>query len=169
MDVRIRSFLPEDDVELARLANNQLIFNNVRDIFPFPYTLEDAQAWIEFATSRKKPHTNQAIVVNGKLAGCIGSAPGHDIHRISVEIGYWLGQPYWGQGIMTRALQSWVQQVWIDLPQAHRLWAGVFAYNQPSMRVLEKAGFREEAVLQQAVIKNGQIWNEHIYALVRPS
>ncbi len=166
MDVRIRSFVPEDAAELARLANNRLIFNNVRDIFPFPYTLEDAQAWIEFAISKRKPHGNQAIEVDGTIAGCVGAAPGQDIHRVSVEIGYWLGEPYWGQGIMTRAVQSWVEQVWVDLPQAHRLWAGVFSYNQPSMRVLEKAGFREEAILQQSVIKNGQLWDEHIYALV---
>ncbi len=168
MDVRIRSFLPEDEVDLAKLANNPLIFKNVRDIFPYPYTLDDARAWIEFATGRKTPHSNQAITVNGKLAGCVGAAAGNDIHRISVEVGYWLGEPYWGQGIMTKALQSWVEEVWEIIPDARRLWAGVFDYNAPSMRVLEKVGFQKEAILQQSVIKNKKVHDEHIYALLRP-
>ncbi|MDQ1085970.1 GNAT family N-acetyltransferase [Siphonobacter sp. SORGH_AS_1065] len=168
MDVCIRSFLAEDEVQLAKLADNPRIFKNVRDIFPSPYTLDDARAWIEFATSKKKPHTNQAIVVNGKLASCIGAAVGNDIHRISVEVGYWLGEPFWGKGIMTQALQQWIEQVWIIAPNARRLWAGVLAYNEPSMRVLEKAGFQKEAILKQAVIKNKKVCDEHIYALLRP-
>ena len=90
MNIRIRAFIPEDQSDLAALANNRLIYNNVRDIFPHPYTLEDAQSWIDFCRSQSQL-LNAAITVDNRFAGCVGLAPGRDIHRVSAEVGYWLG------------------------------------------------------------------------------
>ncbi|OZI08860.1 GNAT family N-acetyltransferase [Siphonobacter sp. BAB-5385] len=165
MTIHIRTLLPEDETDLVFLANNRSIYDNVRDIFPHPYTPEDARGWIDYC--RSQPTLNAAIAVDDRFAGCVGLIPGQDIHRVSAEIGYWLGEPFWGKGIMTTALDLWVKHIWQTFPEVHRLWAGVFAFNTASMRVLEKVGFEQEAVLKQAMIKNQVLVDEHLYSLRR--
>ena len=165
MHIHIRTLIPEDEIALAFLANNRSIYDNVRDIFPHPYTLDHARAWIDYG--RSQPTLNAAITVDNCFAGCVGLIPGTDIHRVSAEIGYWLGEPFWGKGVMTTALDLWIQQIWQTFPEVHRLWAGVFAFNTASMRVLEKVGFEKEAVLKQAMIKNQVLVDEHLYSLRR--
>ncbi|MFT4032576.1 MAG: GNAT family N-acetyltransferase [Siphonobacter sp.] len=165
MNVELRVYTAQDAKRLAELANNVKIVNNVRDSFPHPYTLDHAQDWIEFC--QKHPTLNQAILSDGQLAGGVGVIPGEDIHRVSFEVGYWLGEPYWGKGIATAALRLWIEKIWHHFPEAQRLWAGVFAHNPASMRVLEKAGFQPEAVLKNALVKNNLVEDEHLYALYK--
>ncbi|MBO9638391.1 MAG: GNAT family N-acetyltransferase [Siphonobacter aquaeclarae] len=165
----LRPFRAGDEALLPDLANNPLIHINLRDSFPYPYTQEDAEIWISICEKQGNPPYNVAIEVDGELAGGVGVTPGADIYRASAEIGYWLGQPFWGRGIATEALKLWTEQVWRDFPELERLWAGVFAYNAPSMRVLEKAGFVKEAVLRKSLVKNGKLEDNHLFVLFRPA
>jgi RimJ/RimL family protein N-acetyltransferase len=83
-----------------------------------------------------------------------------------VELGYWLAQPYWGRGITTgavRAVTEWAFDTW----QLNRVWAGVFAWNPESARVLEKAGYALEGRLKHSAVKDGEPVDELIYAVVR--
>jgi RimJ/RimL family protein N-acetyltransferase len=162
---KIRDWRAGDEAGLVRHANNRKIWRNVRDAFPNPYTFGDAEEWISSA-STAEPVTNFAIEVDGEAVGGIGFILGIDIHRRSAEIGYWLGEQYWGRGIVGEAVQAMTSYAFENYDLV-RIWAGVFEWNPASMRVLGKAGYQFEARLKNAVTKEGQTTDELIYALVR--
>lgn len=161
----IRSWKEGDEESLAANANNYKIWRNVRDRFPNPYTIENAREWIT-AASQESPPSNFAIVVDGQAVGGIGLVFRDDIYSCSAEIGYWLGEAFWGRGIVTeavRALTEWAFENY-DL---YRIYAGVLEWNPASMRVLEKAGFKFEVRMRKAVIKEGLVMDEFIYSFIR--
>jgi [ribosomal protein S5]-alanine N-acetyltransferase len=160
---QLRSWQLGDEESLAENANNPKITANVRDSFPHPYTIEDAKFWINLAHQQEG---NFAIIVNEKAVGGIGILLKEDIYRKNAEIGYWLGEPYWGQGIITEAIKKMVDFTFANY-DIHRIYAGVFEYNLASMRVLEKAGFQFETVLKKSLFKNGQLWDDHVYVKFR--
>jgi RimJ/RimL family protein N-acetyltransferase len=151
---------------LALQANNPQIAQYLRDSFPSPYTKEDANSWIQFNQTKIKPITNLAIVVKGVCVGAIGLLPNTDIHRCNIELGYWLGEAYWGQGIVTEAVKHMVKYTFEHFEVA-RIYAGVFKGNVGSQHVLEKAGFTLESTIPKGVIKNGVLIDEHIYSILR--
>lgn len=162
---RIRPWRRGDEESLVRHANNYRVWRNLRDRFPHPYTLDDAREWIELALA-ESPVANFAIEVEGEAVGGIGLAFKEDIHRASAEIGYWLGEEYWGRGIMTeaaRTIADWALATF----EIHRVFAGVIDWNPASARVLEKAGFQFEGRMRMAVVKEGRVLDELIYAKVR--
>ncbi len=154
-----------DEDSLARYADNYQIWRNLRDRFPHPYTPEDAREWIDH-TLAEDPPLNLAIAVNAEAVGGIGIIPGTDIHHRSAEIGYWLGEEFWGRGIATEAVKAASQWAFENY-DLKRLWAGVFEHNAASARVLVKAGYQFEARLLQAVTKEGRTLDDLLYALVR--
>lgn len=162
----IRSWRPRDDRSLVVHANNRNIWRNLRDEFPYPYTQADAEAWIKNATAAI-PETAFAVAVEGAAVGGVGLRLGQDIYRRSAEIGYWLGEAYWGRGIATEAVRAMTDYAFLRFDLA-RVWAGVFEWNLASMRVLEKAGYEREGRLRQSVTKDGQTVDELLYAIVRP-
>ena len=89
----IRNWRESDAEALARYANNEKIEMNLRDGFPSPYTLEDAQLFINTVSS-SDPVTIFAIEINEEAVGSIGFFPKENIYRYNAEIGYWLAEPY---------------------------------------------------------------------------
>jgi RimJ/RimL family protein N-acetyltransferase len=166
MNLILRPWQFADVHELSRLADNIKIWNQVRDYFPRPYTVKQAQEWVSMHQG-KKPVTNFAIEVDGKLAGGIGLLPKEDIYRCSMEIGYWVAEPYWGRGIATEAVRVLVDAAWKEYPQVVRIYAEVFASNIASCRALEKNGFQLESIRKKAVIKNGIIGDDKVWVLLR--
>lgn len=160
----IRPWQRGDEQSLVRHADNKKIWLNVRDAFPHPYTMEDARWWIEKAN--EPPATNFAIVVEGEAVGGVGMILKDDIYRRSAEVGYWLGEEFWGRGVVTEAVRAIVEYAFENFDLC-RLYAGVLEWNPASMKVLEKAGFQFEARLRKAVTKEGQTMDEFIYALIR--
>jgi RimJ/RimL family protein N-acetyltransferase len=161
----VRPWRAGDEESLVRHANNYKIWRNVRDRFPHPYTMDDALAWIEFASS-EKPVANFAIVVEGAAAGGVGLMMQTDIYRRSAEIGYWLGEDFWGRGIVSEAVGALTEWAFASFDLS-RIYAGVLEWNPASMRVLEKAGYQFEARLRKAVTKEGVTMDDFIYARVR--
>lgn len=168
----VRSWQRSDRESLVRHANNARIAASMRDRFPHPYTLADADEWLEFATT-SQPETSFAIAVdhNGVediAVGGIGFVPGHDVERFSAEIGYWLGEDYWGKGIITKALiatTAWARSQF----GFNRVFALPFVHNLASCRVLEKAGFVQEGVLKSGAVKAGRVIDQVLYAHVDTS
>ncbi|MBN1927805.1 MAG: GNAT family N-acetyltransferase, partial [Prolixibacteraceae bacterium] len=150
-NVSIRPFRKSDAPRLAELANNKKIFDNLRDGFPHPYTLADAEKFIEIFQDQK-PVQVFAIEYEGEYAGNIGLHVGEDVYRKSAEIGYFLGEPYWNKGIMTKAVKLIVEYGFKHLDIV-RIYTGVFDYNHASQKVLEKCGFTKEAVFKKAIYK----------------
>jgi RimJ/RimL family protein N-acetyltransferase len=168
-DVKLRPWSPADAAALALNVNNIKIWNNVRDFLPHPYTLADAEDFIKMATEREGPARELAIEVGGEACGCIGIEPGFDVERVAVKIGYWLGEPYWGRGIMPEAVRQMCEYTFSEFPETAKIYGDVFDFNKASQRVLEKAGFTLEAVLKKAAIKNGRLVDVHYYSLFRPA
>jgi RimJ/RimL family protein N-acetyltransferase len=163
---RIRSWRREDAQSLSRHADNRKIWRNVRDHFPSPYTLADAELWIDRVLSSGDPATQFAIDVGGEAVGGMGVFLQEDVSRRSAEIGYWLGEAHWGRGIMTQAVRCFTAYAF-DAYDLLRLYALVFEWNQPSCRVLEKAGYTLEGRLRRAVVKDGHVLDQFVYAQVR--
>ena len=137
----------------------------MRDTFPYPYRLSDAREWIDFATTQS-PEANFAIASDRELIGGIGITLQSDVNRHSAEIGYWLGEPHWGQGIATAALLAMTDWAFAQFDLV-RLYGEVFEWNPASGRVLEKAGYEFEGRLRQSIIKDGQVIDALLYAIVR--
>ena len=161
----IRSWRRSDKASLLRYADNRNVSRNLRDAFPYPYTSDDADYWLSYARSRE-PETNFAIELNGEAIGGIGYTLNQDVYRKSAEIGYWLGEPFWGRGIAVAALRLVTDYAFRN-HDLHRIHAGVFGWNPGSMRVLEKAGYEREAVHRDAVYKLGEFTDEVVYVRFR--
>jgi len=131
--------------------------------FPHPYTRADAEWWVQFAVSQE-PETNFAIEIAGEAVGGIGVTLRDDIERVAVELGYWLGQPFWGRGVMTVAVRAMTQYAFETFPIT-RVYALPYAHNDASIRVLEKCGYMREGVLRRHVIKDGVVQDQVVYAL----
>lgn len=161
----LREWREGDEDSLVRHANNRAVWRNLRDAFPHPYTLSDARNWIKLANP-SRPVANFAIVVDGHAVGGIGLILREDVNRRSAEIGYWLGEEYWGRGIATEALQAVTDYAFQNFDLC-RIYAGVFEWNPASMRVLEKAGYELECRLRKNVTKDGKNIDELIYTVLR--
>jgi ribosomal-protein-alanine N-acetyltransferase len=162
----VRSWRPSDVESLAVHANNRNVAINLRDRFPSPYTRRAGREFIKMAR-RMKPESFFAIAVGGEAVGGIGFVPGHDVERVSSEIGYWLGEAFWGRGIVTDALIA-VTRYAIDTHGFTRLFALPFAHNQASCRVLEKAGYVVEGRLRNSAMKEGKLVDQLQYAFIAP-
>lgn len=162
---RVRSWRASDLSSLVRNANNRRIWINLRDRFPFPYTEDAGRQWLAFVTAANV-ESNFAIEVDGAAVGGIGFIPGTDVERISAEVGYWLGEAHWGRGIATVALGG-ISEYAFEAFDLHRLFALPFAENLASRRVLEKAGYRLEAILRMSAIKDGRILDQALYSRTR--
>jgi [ribosomal protein S5]-alanine N-acetyltransferase len=161
----IRDWRVGDEDSLILHANNINVWRNVRDVFPHPYTRADAESWIALCRSQT-PAINFAIEVDGSAVGGIGLVPKEDVNRRSIEIGYWLGESYWGRGVMTEAVRAMTEYAFENFDIC-RIYAGVFEWNRGSMRVLEKAGYEFEARLKKSITKQGQCIDEMVYAIIR--
>ncbi len=162
---RLRSWRQSDLASLVRHANNRRIWLNLRDMFPSPYTDEAGRLWLAHATTAS-PETNFAIEVERAAVGGIGFIPGRDVERISAEVGYWLGESYWGRGIATAAVGALTDFAFANF-DLHRMFALPFAENHASRRVLEKAGYTLEAILRTSAVKDGRIRDQALYGRTR--
>lgn len=161
----VRSFRDADAAELARHANNRNVWLQLRDRFPHPYTIDDARGFIAFA-SGADPETAFAVTVDDRPVGSIGAVLGEDVERRSAEVGYWLGESYWGRGIATCALVGFTEYA-LATYEVERLFAVPLAANTASCRVLEKAGYRLEGRMRRSAVKDGVVQDQFLYASLR--
>jgi len=165
MQITIRPWREEYIPNLIKYANNENVARNLRDLFPQPYTEEDAKTWIYF-NKDLEPALNMAIILNGEAIGGVGIMLKEDIHRKNAEIGYWVAENYWGKGIATQAARLMVEYTFTNF-DVTRIYASTFDYNVASQRVLEKIGFVKEARLKKALFKNGRYVDEVIMSILK--
>ena len=161
----LRPWREGDEPALAKYANNRNVWINLKDVFPHPYTMENAAWWVQ-SQQDCDPPTEFAIADAGEAIGAIGLRVQADIHRRSAEIGYWLGEPFWGRGIATECVRALTEYAFERFDLA-RIQAMVYEWNPASARVLEKCGFTLEGRLRRSVTKDGQTVDSLMYALVR--
>jgi len=162
----LRSFKKGDEESLMNNINNRIIARNTLRI-PYPYKLKDARSWINhnltLVRKKKKTKVNFAIVMNNEIIGGVGldKIQGH-----SSEIGYWLGEKYWGQGIMTEAVKL-VTKYGFEKLGLRRIYAFIFLFNKPSAAVLKKARYEYEGRLRKHTKKGNKLLDDLLFAKVR--
>ena len=165
----IREWRLEDKSDLAFMLNNKNILNNLRDGLPYPYTINDAEEYITAMLSADKTKTFAfAIVADDVVVGSIGVFRCDNIHSRTAEMGYYIGELYWGKGLGTSAVNQICKYIF-ENTDIIRIFAEPFAYNIASCRVLEKAGFQLEGILHSNAVKNGNVLDMKMYALIKKS
>jgi [ribosomal protein S5]-alanine N-acetyltransferase len=165
MQFTLRPFT-ENDVEcVAKYANNINIAKFLTNKFPHPYSEENAKQFIAFANANKPLHI-MAIDINGEAVGGIGVHPKDDIECKNAEMGYWLAEPFWGNGIITKAIVKMIEYGFANF-DIDRIFARPFGTNLASQKVLEKNGFILEAKFEKTLFKFGEYQDELIYAIRR--
>ncbi len=147
MEYKLRSWEKNELESLVKYANNWKVAKYLTGRFPYPYTKEAGEEFIKFATSSDPRHIF-AIEVRGEACGAIGIHPQEDIHIKNAELGYWLGQPFWGKGIITKAVKEMVE-FGFKTYDINRIFARPFGTNIGSQKVLEKSGFTLEGKLAE--------------------
>jgi RimJ/RimL family protein N-acetyltransferase len=149
----LRPWHESDAVSLVKHANNSNVARNLRDLFPHPYTLEDAQRWFA-AAKTLPPGSHFAIEVEGEAAGGI-DIRFHECTPQGAEIGFWLGEAFWNRGVLSEALPVFTRHVFRNFP-VQELYACVFSWNEASRRVLQKAGYRNTGLKAGCGEKGGR-------------
>ncbi|PBQ33321.1 GNAT family N-acetyltransferase [Sphingobacteriaceae bacterium] len=163
MEFTLRPWTMNDLQSLVKYANNHKIAENMTNQFPHPYKEENGKAFIEFATKDSPIHIF-AIEVNGEAVGGVGIHPQSDIHIKNAELGYWLAEPFWGKGIVSKIIPQIVDFAFKTY-DITRVFARPYGRNRGSQKVLEKNGFKLEARLEKTIFKNGEYEDELIYAI----
>jgi RimJ/RimL family protein N-acetyltransferase len=132
----LRAPMRGDVPDLVKLADNKTIAERLVRL-PSPYTRADAIGFVETYAQRadERPY---AITQDGRLIGVVGLTFFRDEPP---ELGYWLGEPFWGRGIMSEAVRGLLEAAW-DTGLVEQIRARALASNSQSLRVLEKAGFQ---------------------------
>ena len=163
----LRPWRPSDAEAVAAAADNLKIAANLRNVFPSPYTLADAEWYVNDCVAQGEARQlTRAIVIDGKAAGSIGVFVKDDVYEKSAELGYWLAEEHWGKGVMTEAVRQLCREAFGRF-DVLRIFAEPFADNLGSRRVLEKAGFTCEGTMRNGVYKNGRVHSYCMYALLR--
>jgi ribosomal-protein-alanine N-acetyltransferase len=165
-EIVVREWRAADAEALALLANDRSVWLGLRDAFPHPYGIDDAQRFLAMSAGMQPP-AYFAIEVGSRLAGGIGFTRRTDVERVGAEVGYWLGSEFRGLGVATAALRLITSHAFCAHPELRRLYAVPFVSNPASARVLEKAGYRLEGTLRQSAIKDGRILDQWMYAILR--
>jgi RimJ/RimL family protein N-acetyltransferase len=162
----LRPWSISDAPQLAVIADNKQISDNLRDGLPFPYTHEDAQNWLNIIQPENNPPRFFAITIEKQLVGSIGIVSKTDIYRKNFEIGFFISENFWGKGIAPRAIKAALTYAFTNFDIV-RIYAEVFSDNVASRRALEKAGLKLEATLKRNIIKNNIIKDSCIYSILR--
>lgn len=167
MECVIRPWRLEDAASLAQNINNKRVQDNLRDGIPYPYTVRDAEEYIsQMLAADPTEMFAFAIDVDGRAIGSIAVERGRNIHFRTAELGYYLGEPYWGRGYGTSAVRQACAYVFSH-SDILRIFAEPFSCNAASCRVFEKAGFQLEGILRCNAVKNGKLLDMKLYSLLK--
>lgn len=129
----------EDDLEeLVELANNRRIAEMLGRM-PHPYGEREARAFLDMTGKGARAGCTYAMTLadNGAFIGCAGL----DARTHGLELGYWVGEPYWGRGYATEAAHALVDLAF-RATTIERLHVSCRVINAASRRVIHKCGFQ---------------------------
>jgi [ribosomal protein S5]-alanine N-acetyltransferase len=165
--ITLRSWRTGDEQSLATHGNNRKIWRNLTSMFPSPYTLDDAVQWIEHCQHPTDHEFHFAIEFNGEAVGGCGAIFLKDVHSRTAELGYWLGETCWGQGLASEAVALLTDHLFTTT-DCLRIQAKVFAWNPASARVLIKNGYTLESIQRNAIFKDGEVTDALMHVRLRP-
>ncbi|MBE2222892.1 MAG: GNAT family N-acetyltransferase [Anaerolineae bacterium] len=163
----LRPFSPKDAPDVQRLAGDVAVSDTTLNI-PHPYEDGMAEEWISThqAVFDEGDGVTFAITLRetGELVGAISLRTATRFHR--AEMGYWIGEPYWGKGYCTEAAKAVIAYGFDEL-NLNRVLAYHLARNPASGRVMEKAGMSYEGHLRQHTFRHGVYEDLKLYGIVR--
>lgn len=162
--IELRELKSDDRELLVRYLNNEQLVRYLASRIPQPYSFDDATWWVEIGS--KEGAFVRAISFNGVFCGVIGVYTKEAEYAHAAELGYWVAQEYWNQGIASKAVTAFTKLVFATT-SIQRIYAVVTAANLASIQVMQKAGYSLEGILKQAVQKQGQFYDEHLFAKIR--
>jgi len=163
--ITLRNYDISDPDRLGNLADNEHVSRFLTNSFPCPYTKTDAERWV--GRGAKYPNSLLKVIqYEGYPVGSICLHPQSGWKQHVAEMGFWLGEPYWGLGIAPEALTAVTESALSELGYK-KVFGEVLGPNEASMRVLEKCGYRLEGVLEYEVLKSGQYFDVYKFARCR--
>lgn len=166
MNIRLRPLQKSDNQAIAVLINNKKILDMLMDRIPFPYTLADADFFIDLKQEESPRSTFAIVDASDSIIGVISLELKSDIYRYQAEVGYWIGEPHWGKGVATNAIRLITDYGFNELGLM-RIVACVFEGNTASMHVLRKNGYEQEAILKKSVFKHGEFLDKYLFTKLK--
>jgi [ribosomal protein S5]-alanine N-acetyltransferase len=162
----LREWRSGDAPSMAQHLNNPNIGRNMADWYPTTgYTLPMAQDWCNGGAAAFGGN-NWAITFQDQAIGSCGVHPQTGFDACNAEIGYWLSEQHWGQGVGTAVVRFLAVHAFAQ-PHITRVYAPIHAHNAASQRVCEKAGFVREGLRRMSVMKWGQAIDTVVWAQYR--
>lgn len=161
----IRPLVMADAQDLATITNNRSVWMQLPNFLPQPFWMMDAMRFVAQVEAERPPMT-YTIAIGDRCAGIIKAVRLRDIHKQTLALTFWLGEPYWGKGVASEAMSAFATYA-LSQERVSRLQAGVFSDNPAACRVLEKAGFSQEGILKNNILKAGKLLHEHVYARIQ--
>ena len=162
----LREYRSGDAARVAEIANNKKIAQNMTNIFPYPYTLKDAEEWIKIASEPEKAKNTFVVEFDGEIIGGAGFDLKDDVHEGVASGGYWFGEDSWGKGFATEVWKAVVYYAFENF-DIRRVEAGVYSWNPASEKVQKKCGFSREGCLRSSVTRFGKVGDEIKYGMTR--
>ena len=153
MEFTLETWKKEHIPSVAKYADNEKIAGRLRDSFPYPYTEDDAEWFVQDCMEKEGiTQLARAIIVNGEAVGSITVMLNDDVYCKSAELGYWLGEPFWRKGIMTKAVQLMCEE-------AFRRYKLVRIYAEPFPPIWLPGEFWKRPVLSWRA-SNGKVFSK---------
>lgn len=134
---------------------------------PYPYTYDHAVAFIDRATQSDQENKEHNFAITEKQTGLLLGGIGLVIDSKNKKgvLGYWVGKPHWGKGIMTEAAQALLDYGFNTL-NLNRIEATHLVHNVGSCRVMEKNKMKKEGVLRKAAEREGQFFDIEYHGIL---
>ncbi len=163
----LRLFNKTDAEKVTKMCNNYNVYKSTLSL-PHPYPIECAISWIDSHEENFDTDKSFAFAitdkVSGELYGCISIS--NNQTSKNGEIGYWIGEEYWGRGIATEAVQSIIKFAF-DIKGYHRVYARHYASNPASGKVMIKAGMEYEGTQKEHIYKLDVYEDVVLYGVVK--
>jgi [ribosomal protein S5]-alanine N-acetyltransferase len=164
----LRPYRRGDEFSLSKNANNKKVAKNMFLGFPSPYTLKEARKWVKICLGKNRvgPITGLVIDIGGDVVGTIGG----DIKKrkpFILGFGYWLGEEYWGKGIMSEAVKLYINYIFKKFSKIKRIESDTFPWNKGSQKVLKNNGFKLEGISRKSYLKDGKIIDNYHFAKIK--
>ncbi|WP_368659612.1 GNAT family N-acetyltransferase (plasmid) [Metabacillus halosaccharovorans] len=162
----LQPFKKEDAPRIKELANNKELASILG--LPHPYELENAKDWIAIQPEQIKKGIEYPLTIIYKdLNEIIGTITiRNDKSNNKGELGYWIGQEYWGKGFATEAVNKIIEFGFNEL-NLNKIWASALSSNKASTVVLQKAGLQKEGTLRQNRLLHEEYEDVDVYGLLQ--
>lgn len=163
--LHLRPLTLADAPRMRQLSNHQAISAQTLT-FPFPQPEGWAEERIQRGTdlaAKGEAYPWAICDRSGEIVGYISL--GLEARHAKAELGYWIGETYWGKGYATEAASE-VLSYALEVLKLNRVGATVFPHNLASVRVLEKLGMKKEGHLRAYVVKNNKPEDIIVFSII---